>query len=228
MRMLMFLFAAALAAGLCACGRTETTAVTIRAPAQETPAAASTTKRAAGSCDTFYLEHRQGLCRTSQGERLDIVNRDGTVNLQGLTAHLAGIGLQKSFSNATESIRAHGRFVVFTLTVTNHTDSLQEFSGAGGEAQVMLTLALSRDINTPVKNFEQSFDAENQIDRRACASDHQGRMQPEETVTCQVAFDVPARLVRHLNTDGSNLLVADFGEDATAPTLTLGSIRTYR
>jgi hypothetical protein len=228
MRALTSLFVTALTLGLCGCGGTETKLVSA-APAPETPVTTpTTTTPAANQCDTFYLKHKQGLCKTSLGEQLYIVDKSGTLTLEGLTAHLAGIGFRKSFSNSSDSIAAHGKFVVFTLIVTNRTDSRQEFSGVGAQDQVILTLATSRDINSPVRNLEQAFDAENQIDEEACLTDHKGRMQPEQTVTCQIVFDVPTRLVRHLKTGGSNLLVADFGESATVPTRTLGSIRTYR
>jgi peptidoglycan hydrolase-like protein with peptidoglycan-binding domain len=230
MRALTLLSVAALTAGLCACGGNQTKLVAGPPPPtpEVSPTTASATTKPGKSCNTFYLKHKQGLCETSLGEQLFVVNKDGTVELKGLTAHLAAIEVRKSFSNAADTITANGRFLAFTLTVTNRTRSTQEFSGAGGQDQAILTLAVNPDIHSAVHNFEQSYDAENQIDPEACLTDHKGRLRPGETVTCQIVFDVPTQLVRNLKTGGSNLLIADFGESATVPTRTLGSIRTYR
>jgi hypothetical protein len=81
------------------------------------------------------------------------------------------------------------------------------------------------------RNYRDAFDADNGPDPQSCV-DMTGiggsEIQPRESATCDVAFDVPTSAVAPV-AKTCNLAVLNFGDDFSGDALTgtLGVIRTY-
>ena len=108
---------------------------------------------------------------------------------------------------------AHGKFVLVTLSVTNHSDSPQSFDSLGGETALVLSNQ---------KQYSERFDAANGYDQNSFMMNDDD-IQPDQTATHELVFDVPA----HAVVSGSNLAVLNFGDDMTSTvddTTEIGSI----
>ncbi len=198
---------------------TKTVVRTVTAPSTSTSSAAHASP---SDCDARGINAKklgEGTC-TSGGTTLTVVNKGSTLRLKSLTATLNGIRTTDSVGSYVGRSIARGRFVLFTLTVTNRLETPQNFDGIGAR---QTALSLGADTYT------EDFNAENGRDLASCLSkDGAGSspVQPGESITCEVIFDVPAIGVAKLNTDG-NLEITNFGEDVSSSTGPIGLFRTY-
>ena len=118
-----------------------------------------------------------------------------------------------SADEGTESATATGRFVIFNITVSNRLDSAQSINLAGSNSSQSFLLIGKRE-------YSDSFDAENGPDPQSCV-DVTGiggsDIQPGESATCDVIFDVPTSAVTQIAKTG-NLDFANFGDDFSGDT----------
>jgi hypothetical protein len=233
--------AALLALGLAACGgSTQVKTVTVPAKATATASAATSANTVTATptsttpttpptpvvnpndnCEAKGIDAqrlRQGSCKT-KGTAITVVNSDRSLGLKSLTLRINRISTSNSLSDGSgQSAIAHGRFVTVNVTVGNRADSAQTFDGVGTQ---QTQLFLSKDT------FNEDFEAENGPDQNSCLwNAPDAGIQPEETQTCDVVFDVPSHLIGQIDTTG-NLDVINFGDDLSSPTGTIGVIRTY-
>lgn len=216
------LVAAALAGG---CGSTtvKTVVKTVQADTPSTTAETTTTTDDVAtddqSCDALGInaeQRNEGTC-TRDGATLTIVEAGHEAKLHTLAVTFNGCTAASSVSNGYGiDATAHGTFALCSLTVRNRSDGPQSFAGAGSN-QTMLTI--------DGKRFSEAFDAENQADARAFMS-QDGEMQPGETRTGDVIYDLQPRFMRDLEKNG-NLYVVNFGDDIDT-TSTAALLRTYR
>jgi hypothetical protein len=213
----------------CGSSSTKTVVRTVTAGSSTSTAAptTSTTTSTASStdCDALGINRAklgEGTCITN-GVTYTIVNKNGTVRLETLTAKLDGISTARSVSSNVGTSLATGRYVIITLTVTNRMHSEQHFGPVLGERQVELLLGPNQ--------YTEDFEAENGNHEPSCVSKEGGvggsAIQAGLSVTCDVIFDVPANLVSGLNTN-ANVFLTNFGDDIQASSSgPYGVIRTY-
>lgn len=197
------------------------TSATVASPTTTTAAATSTTAAAADptSCDAKGIDPqqlRQGTCVT-KGVTFTVVNKGSVLRMHSLTASLNGIRAADSLSSDVSSATASGMFVISSLTVTNRLDSPQTFDQIG-TAQTQLLLGR--------QTFTENFDAENGNDPQSCVSKDDAGIQPGESLTCDVIFDVPTSSLAKLTTNG-NISITNFGDDIASSGGPFGVFRTY-
>lgn len=124
------------------------------------------------------------------------------LKLATLHAKIAHVSITHEMSSDMGVKNAKGKFVVVSLSVTNHSDSPQRFDGIGGN-QTALVLANQ-------KEYSEDFDVGNGIDQNSFTWNSDD-IQPDQTVTHDVIFDVPA----HAVVSGGNLAVLNFGDDTS-------------
>ena len=161
-------------------------------------------------------ELREGSC-TWKGQDFVVVNKDSILTLDQLTARLVGISTADTLQGPSlgpES--ASGVFVIASVEITNTTNKPQTYDSSGDAT----SLTLGNDVYT------EDFDVEN-----GTATDsfvwRTEELQPDESMTGTLVYDVPANAVDHLETDGY-LSLANFRDDSGLQRAKqLGLIRTY-
>jgi Domain of unknown function (DUF4352)/Protein of unknown function (DUF2510) len=171
------------------------------------------------SCNALGInseELKEGSC-TWKGQGYVVVNRNSTLTLDQLTARLVGISTADTLqARSFGPLSASGTFVIARVEITNTTNKPQTYDSSGDAS----SLTLGRDVYT------EDFEVEN-----GAATDSFVRrskeLQPRESMTGTLVYDVPADAVDHLETDGY-LTVANFrDDDASQRPEQLGLIRTY-
>jgi uncharacterized protein YceK len=162
---------------------------------------------------------REGAC-TKDGDQYYVVNRGHTAHLKTLTVSLQGLTAQDSLSNgSSESATARGKFVIATLTLTNKTHSPETWEN--GQASLA---AGPNGVNA----YSENFEAENGPDEHSClwvaGAASNGGLQPGETVSCDVVFDIPTNM--SATARGSEVFVTNFGDNASSAT-DFAVLRTY-
>jgi hypothetical protein len=188
MRSLIIVVALAAAAVLAAgCGDTTSTKT---APTKTVTTAKTTTAASspatAPDCGTTGMSTRkgaEGTC-TADGSTITMVNPGHEARLRGLSVRLSGCRQASGDSVRQTSVRC-------SITVRNRSDVPRTFDGAG-KPQTMLVV--------DGKQFYESSGAEKHA------------MQPAESLTRAVVYDLPPRFARDLQRSG-NLFVFDFGAD---------------
>ena len=227
------------ALGVAACGGTTKTVVKTVTASASTPATTiataitSTTSTTTAStpsgppdCNAAGINSTQlkeGTC-VQGGQTLVIVNKAETLHLKTLDANLVGMTTHNSLSDGSgQSAIANGKFEILTITLKNKADSPQQWQN--GQAGLIVGTG-----STTGSNYSEDFTAENGPDQNSClwkaGAIGSGGIQPSESVTCDVVFDVPQSA--SLEATGSNLVIGNFGEsDYAQPTMPVGIIRTY-
>jgi Domain of unknown function (DUF4352) len=145
-----------------------------------------------------------GLECSSKGVTFTIVHQDHVLKLKNLRAHVEGVRTADTLTEqygGTET--ANGRYLVVTLSITNLADGPEDFGGVGGTQTFLIGKG---------KQFSENFDAENQGDDNACL-DKAEDIQPEETKSCDVVYDLPLSILDRGRKRGFGLGVAAFGVD---------------
>jgi hypothetical protein len=159
-----------------------------------------------------------GVCK-SQGKTVKLANRAQTLRLKSVAVKIVGapqvlpqIG---PFGDWNDSATAKGRYVVFTVTVTNRGNSpLDVILGLN------FSLGLGREGHRAT--YSEAFNAENLLGSPALIhGDDDGGIQPGLSATGYIAFDVAPSRTSFVRRDG-NLIVEDDSDSR------LGFIRTYR
>lgn len=167
----------------------------------------STTSSGPPECDT--MGKREGYCVDS-GKQYQVANSDGIVHLKSMSVKLNGVKSADSLSGdgGYETATAHGRFLIFDVTITNRDDSGQSFGdGLGGQS------VLGVGDGSHFKSYDEDFNAENGPDAGSCIdANNSEAIQPGESATCDVVFDVPPPVVAQIPTSG-NLDFVNFGVD---------------
>jgi hypothetical protein len=194
------------------------------APTDTTPPPETTTTETEGvdpdnTCDALGINSEQleeGSC-TVKGQDVVVVNKDSTLKLDQLTARLVDISTADTLQGSSFGPKsASGVFVVARLEITNTTNKPQTYDSFG-EATA---LNLGRDVYTEDFNVENGTATDSFVWRSK-------ELQPHESMTGSLVYDVPASAVGHLETDGY-LSVGNFRDDSGAQRpKQLGVIRTY-
>lgn len=139
------------------------------------------------------------------------------LHLKSLTARLVDMrAAPKVGEGQAVTATAHGEFLIITLAVTNNLTTPQEFdSQPGVKPQVALTVGEGETARI----YSQSFSASNQADRRSFMSQVES-IQPGETQTGDVVFDMPSPIASELATHSktaqpSRLWTGDFGTEVS-------------
>lgn len=213
-------------AGLVAAGcggsskaQTHTTTAATTATNASTPTSATTAS--AKDCNALGINPtgmREGTC-THAGITYVIVDRNHTVRLRTLSASVDSVSTVSALSG-TEPSTAQTKFVIASLTVSNHLSLPQTIDKSGTQ---QAGLILDGQI------YKESVDVERASDPRSCVS-QKGKFSSGASVTCEVVFEVPGGSVADLTRHGrADLQVVDFGADLAGnpPPQTVGEIRLY-
>jgi hypothetical protein len=171
------------------------------------------------TCDALGInskELKEGSC-TVKGQDVVVVNKDSRLKLDQLTARLVGISTADTLQGRSFGPKsASGVFVVARVEITNTTHEPQTYDSSG-EATA---LNLGRDVYTEDFNIENGTARDSFVWRSK-------ELQPHESTTGTLVYDVPASAVGHLETDGY-LSVGNFRDDpGSQRPKQLGVIRTY-
>ena len=203
---LLAIIALPLLLGSCG-GSTKTVVQTVTAGTATTSTSATTratTTTNTGPPDCSSIDSRTfvGKC-TSNGATFTFANPGSTVALKTLKVKVVNVATADSVSNGSGfTANAHGTFVIVSIAVTNTTQSPQTFDEGSSTSQAALRIG----NNT----YSVSFDAENTNDPNSFVT-NDAPIQPGETRTGTIDFDVPSSAAARVNQHGG-LVVVDFGE----------------
>jgi Domain of unknown function (DUF4352) len=169
------------------------------------------------SCDEKGInstELKEGRCE-SEGTTFVVVNHGGTLKMKTMEVDLLGVKKAKTLSSDLGSETASGTYVSFKLKVTNLTHTPVEWESE----QSFLYL----DEN----EYSEDFEVQNGIEQQSVQW-KQESIQPDNTVTGTVTFDVPEKVLKKLYSEG-NLDFVNFGEAGyySEEAREIGTIRTY-
>jgi Domain of unknown function (DUF4352) len=203
---------AALVAGvllLSACGATKT--VTAPPPAAstspETTTSSSSEVTSPGSneptCESLITSaHGVGTC-SSGPYQVKYAAPGHHLVLSGLTAVYVSKHTESSIApKVGESLKAHGTFLIVTLSITNTEHSPEEWNSS------KTSLILGGN------HYEEAFEAENGPDEQSFLWQvSKSKLQPEETREGDVVFDIPTSATATLLNEGGGVAIKDFGEE---------------
>ena len=162
-------------------------------------------------------EREEGTCTDAEGIRVKVVDKGTKLTLKQLDASFGGYRTAETLSASTGTEKASGVYAILTLTVTNKLDSPVSFDSE----QVVLSLG--------DKSYTPDFDAGNMPGDSFVWNDEE--IQPGNSQTGTVIFDVPNKQVGKFATSG-NIVIFQFSDaDVSSPEeaeSTLGFIRTYK
>lgn len=151
----------------------------------------------------------EGKC-VSNGATLTFVNKGTVAHLKSLDVKVNGVSTAQSYSsgNGVASATARGTFVTVNLTVANRLDSPQQFDESD-TGQVELQVGKS--------TYTPNFDAVNQADQQSFLSGNNNTIQPGESQSGDVVFDVPSGQFQTALNHGA-VVVVDFGASPNSAT----------
>ena len=165
---------------------------------------------------------REGAC-VARGVRITVANRAHVLRGKDYDARILNVRTTRALHTRSGELRAHGRFVIVRLSIKNTVAAPHEFDRASD----LVFLLVDK------KYFGESREAE----RNPALSPFRSRstaLQPDETATGTVVFDVPVEPAKNLNARGSNLIFVNFSDEAkrfptgTEPLEALGYIRLWK
>lgn len=168
------------------------------------------------SCDEKGInaqEGNEGTC-IEEGKRITAVNKDSTLSLKELDAVLVGIEQTKTLGGES----ANGTYALFTLKVTNKASEPKDL-GSLGEQPIL-------SVNG--KTYTRDTEAEIGLDGPFGITESE--VQPDETVTGQVVFDLPPPASSQLETPkgAGNLALFNFSDEDPETAKSAGVIRLYQ
>lgn len=213
---------------LAACGAdsTKTVVPTVTAPTPTVDTASvptvTTPPPDPTSCTALGITRnrlREGNCidTNNNGARIQGVNRGSTLRLKQLYVSYGGYTTQDTIPASTGTAAAQGTFVIMTLTVRNKLNSPAVFD----QHQDQIILALGS------RNYSENFDAENNPGTSFVRNSDP--IQPGNSKTGTVVFDIPKSIVKHIDTDGDLIILqfSDAGQRVRDAKQRVGIIRTY-
>jgi uncharacterized protein YceK len=189
---------------LAICGKKEVSKSTGGESQSTTAATPTTTAEASGrpNCREPAVE-TASTCEL-EGTTVLVAHGHGEVRLSTLAARIEGIRTTASFSSGAGTATAHGIFLVISLHVTNMSATPKAFDGTG-EKQVALSVSKHY--------YGESFQAENEIDHQSFITNEEP-IQPDESKTGDLVFDVPPSVVGEVETlPESGLFIGNFGDN---------------
>jgi hypothetical protein len=145
---------------------------------------------------------KPGPC-TAGGITLSLAAAGQTVVLGTLAARATRARLTQSVSSPVAAKTATGTFLIVTLAVTNRQSTPAAFDGLG---------ATQTALQASSSNFREAVEAETAADLGSCLAKSMTPIEPAATVMCDVIFDVPPAIARHLRIKGGGLLILNFGD----------------
>jgi hypothetical protein len=108
-----------------------------------------------------------------------------------------------SVSSEASAAKAHGTFVIATVELTNREHSPQAWASKQSSLLV------------GGNSYEEAFEAENGKDQHSLlwTSGATNNIQPEETRTGDLVYDVPSSALHTLEREGGAIAIRDFGEE---------------
>jgi hypothetical protein len=145
-----------------------------------------------------------GRC-TSEGTRFVVTNQAGTLKTKTMRATFGGVREATSVSDPDGVISetADGTFVILNLSIANRLDGPIDVGNYGDQAAIVLDNG---------KQYQESFDPENQADQQSFVS-RDDELQPDETASGDFIFDLPGKALRRLHAHGGALVIAELGDD---------------
>lgn len=171
-----------------------------------------------GDCEAMGINSEQmkeGTCE-SEGVTLVVVNHDSPLKLKTMKVKLLSVKKAKTLSSDLGSETASGTWVTFEIEVTNLTHAPVSWE----EEQSHLDLSENE--------YSEEFEVQNGTEQDSLQWQSQ-KIQPENSVTGTVTFDVPNKVLKNLYAEG-NLDFLNFGESgfySEGEPEELGIIRTY-
>lgn len=155
------------------------------------------------------ISHR--LC-TDSGQFYELSTDDHAVSLAGLEAQFVSAHTETSLSDSSgvASANANGVFLIITLRITNTGNQPQTVEEPGAESFALSPLGSSA-------TYTESFNAENGPDEDSFISDDTP-IQPGESQTGDIIFDVPPTALTTMQTSGAALVFGAFGVDLSNAT----------
>jgi hypothetical protein len=158
------------------------------------------------SCESLAEKGAQGVgsCEAPGNSSAKYAGVGHHLVLSGLSARYVSKETAPSVSSTGSTAKAHGMFVIVTLELTNHERSPQEWKSEQSSLLV--------GGNT----YDEAFNAENGPDEHSLVwtiGGIGGKLQPEETRTGDVIYDVPSSVLHTLETQGGAVALRDFGEE---------------
>lgn len=164
----------------------------------------STTTEASGEPNCREAAVQTALTCELEGTTVLVAHGHGEIRLSTLAARIEGIRTTSSFSSGVGTTTAHGVFLVISLHVTNMASTPQVFDGVG-EKQVALSVSKHY--------YSESFEAENESDKQSFITNEEP-IQPGESKTGDLVFDVPSYVVNEVRTlPESGLFIGNFGDN---------------
>jgi hypothetical protein len=166
---------------------------------------------------------REGTC-LARGVALTVADRAHWLHGKDYAARVEGVRTAGTLHpGSSGTLRAHGRFVVVTLSIRNILDAPQAFDRRSD----LVFLFIDK------KYFSENAEAETDP---ALNSFHlrTTHLQPDEVATGTVVFDVPVEHARHVSAQGSDLIFVNYGDEAkgfptgSQPLQALGYIRLWK
>ena len=160
---------------------------------------------------------REGDC-VARGVAITVVNEPHWLHGKEYDARIAGVSTAKTVGG----VPANGRFVIVRLAVKNTLDGPHAFDRGSNLAFLLVDK----------KYFSESRAAESGVPRAFRRRADQ--LQPDETATGTVVFDVPIDHTKNLAAEGSNLILVNYSDAAkrfptgTQPLKALGYIRLWK
>lgn len=190
------------------CGSTHTVTVTKSASTTAASVTSSTSSPPRGPppCPPDVLDAPPGArCVLSRGVVASVGSKTLPARLKTLAARVVGLTTADTLSDGTSSASAVGRFVVVSLAVTNRAHSPETFDPIGVQQAALVEHKTY---------YSEDFKVENYNDSRSCVSQATTPIQPGESATCDVVFDLPATAIRAA-ADAHQLavVVANFGDN---------------
>jgi hypothetical protein len=192
---------AVIAAG---CGGNKTTAP------KKHGATAARVSAGASECDAKGITTsaaREGVCSVKEFT-ISVANRAHRLRVGEYDVRFVGLRTAKMLhTRAGRTLRSNGKFVIVTLSVKNKLSVPRTFD----ERSALVSLLVDK------KNFTENRDAEG--DPSIDSFRLRGRvMQPDETDTGTIVFDLPTEHAKNLYRRGSDLVFINFsGESSGYP-----------
>lgn len=202
---IVLLVLAALALPACGSSGTKTVVQTVTAPAtapsaQTEPEAESAAEEEI-DCDALGINvetGNTGRCE-SDGLQFNVVNRAEEARLKSIAAKVDGVDSSATTGGEFGSSTAKGVYVLIALTVRNEASRPHAFS-----TSLPTQIVLGIDGKTYEPDSSASFE-----------TFPYEKINPGNSVSGSIAFDVPPAAVRKIGERGSQVAVTNFGSDVT-------------
>jgi hypothetical protein len=136
---------------------------------------------------------------------------DHPLRLPGLTVEFVSARTASSLSasSGAASAQANGIFLIITLRITNTSNAPQTVEEPWSNRFQLSPI-------TSNANYSESFQAEDGPDQQSFITQDTTPVQPGESQTGDVIFDVPLSVMSLMRHDGTTLVFGTFGQDVTS------------